>query len=51
MKFALAILVYTLMAVALGVGILMLVHGNPWFLAVAVAAFIIAFGKLGCQSH
>ncbi|HTX22158.1 MAG TPA: hypothetical protein VMD27_09935 [Candidatus Aquilonibacter sp.] len=51
MKFALAILVYLLMAAVLGGGILLLVAGKPWFLIVAVLVFIVAFGKLGCQSH
>jgi hypothetical protein len=51
MKFALAILVYLLMAAILGGGILMLVHGRPWLLLIGIPAFLIAFGKIGCKSH
>ena len=51
MKFALAILVYLLMAAILGGGILMLVNGKPWLLIIGLPAFVIAFGKLGCKSH
>ena len=51
MKFALAILVYLLMAVILGVGILLVVAGKPLFLIIAVIAFVVAFGKLGCMTH
>lgn len=51
MKFALAILVYLLMAAVLGGGILLLVAGKPWLLIIAFPAFVIAFGKLGCKSH
>ena len=51
MKFALAILVYLLMAVVLGAGILLLVAGKPWLLIISVIAFIVAFGKLGCATH
>jgi len=51
MKFALAILVYLLMAAILGGGILLLVAGKPWLLVIALLAFVVAFGKLGCKSH
>ena len=51
MKFALAILVYVLMASILGAGILLLVAGKPWLLIIAFIAFVVAFGKLGCMSH
>jgi hypothetical protein len=51
MKLALAILVYAAMAAILGAGILLLVAGKPWFLAVAFVAFVVAFGKLGCMTH
>jgi hypothetical protein len=49
MKFALAIFTYLLMAVILGAGILLLVAGKPWFLAIGVVAFIVAFGRIGCM--
>jgi hypothetical protein len=51
MNFALAILVYTAMAIILGAGILLLVAGHPWLLIIAGVAFIVAFGKLGCMTH
>jgi hypothetical protein len=49
MKFALAILVYLIIASILGAGILLLVVGKPWFLAIGVVAFIVAFGRIGCM--
>jgi hypothetical protein len=51
MKFALAILVYVLMAVILGAGILLIVAGKPWLLIIGLLAFVVAFGKIGCESH
>jgi len=51
MNFALAILVYLLMAAVLGVGILLLVLGKPLLFIVAVVAFILAFAKLGCLTQ
>jgi hypothetical protein len=51
MKFALAILVYLIIALILGAGILMLLAGKPWLLIIAAVGFIIAFGKIGCKSH
>ncbi len=49
MKFALAILIYLIIAVILGAGILLLVAGKPWFLAIGAVAFIVAFGRIGCM--
>jgi hypothetical protein len=51
MKFALAILTYLLMAAILCAGILLLVAGKPLLFIIAVIAFVVAFGKLGCMSH
>jgi hypothetical protein len=51
MNFALAILVYLIMAVILGAGILLLVAGKPLLLIIGVIAFVVAFGKLGCMTH
>ncbi|HEY5233792.1 MAG TPA: hypothetical protein VIK35_09695 [Verrucomicrobiae bacterium] len=51
MKFALAIFTYLLMALILGAGILLTVAGKPLLLIVAVIAFVVAFGKLGCMTH
>jgi membrane protein YdbS with pleckstrin-like domain len=49
MKFALAILVYLIIAVILGAGILLVMAGKPWFLAIGVVAFVVAFGRIGCM--
>jgi hypothetical protein len=51
MKFALAILVYLLMAAILGAGIVMAASGNPLLLIIALVAYVVAFGKLGCMTH
>ena len=51
MKFALAILVYLLMAAVIGAGILLVVAGKPLFLIIALIAFVVAFGRLGCMTH
>ena len=51
MSFALAILVYLLMAAALGAGILLLVAGKPLVFILVVVAFILAFAKLGCLTQ
>jgi hypothetical protein len=51
MKFALAVLVYALIGVVLGAGILLTVAGKPWFLIAAIIAYVAAFGKIGCMTH
>jgi hypothetical protein len=51
MNFALAILVYLVMAVVIGGGVLLLVAGKPWLFIIGILAFVVAFGKLGCKSH
>ena len=51
MKLALAVLVYGLIGLVLSAGILMLLAGKPWLLIIGVAAFVVAFGKIGCMSH
>lgn len=51
MNFALAILVYLLMAAVLGAGILLLVLGKPLLFIIAVIAFLLAFAKLGCLTQ
>lgn len=51
MKFALAILVYLLMAAVLGTGILLAAAGKPLFLIIAAIIFVVAFGRLGCMTH
>jgi hypothetical protein len=49
MKFALAILIYGIMASILGAGILLLMHGNPWLLIIGAVSFVVAFGRIGCM--
>jgi hypothetical protein len=51
MKLALAVLVYALIAVILGAGILLTVAGKPWFLIGALIVYVVAFGKIGCLTH
>jgi hypothetical protein len=54
MKFALAILAYLIIGLVLGWGILSAVKGNVWVLVIALLAYIIAFGRIGClpkKSH
>ena len=51
MKFALAILVYVVIALILGLGIIEVVHGKPWLLIAGAVGFIVAFARIGCKSH
>ena len=51
MKFALAILVYLLIGMVLSAGILLLLAGKPWLLLLAVLAYVVAFGRIGCMTH
>jgi hypothetical protein len=51
MKFYLAILVYLLMGLVLGGTILLVCAGKPVFLIIAFAAYVVAFGRLGCMTH
>lgn len=51
MKFALALLVYLLMGLVLGAGILLLMAGKPWFLIAAALVYVVAFGRIGCLTH
>jgi len=51
MKLTLAVLVYVLIGVVLGAGILLTVAGKPWFVIAAFIAYVVAFGKIGCMTH
>ncbi len=44
MKLALAALVYGVIALVLGTGILLLVAGKPWLLIIAFLIYAVAFG-------
>ena len=51
MKLALAALVYSVIALVLGLGILLLVAGKPWPLIIAFLVYVVAFSKIGCLSQ
>ena len=51
MKLLLAMVVWLLMAVVIGAGILMAVKGSPWLLIASLIGFVIAVGKIGCATH
>lgn len=51
MKLAAAILVYLAIGLVLSWGILLLLDGKPWLFIAAFAAYVVAFGKIGCQTH
>ena len=51
MKLALAVLVYLVMGLVLSAGILLLLAGKPCWLIVALLAYVVAFGKIGCLTH
>ena len=51
MKLALAALVYLVIALVLGLGILLLVAGKPWPLIIAFLLYVAAFGRTCWQPH
>jgi len=54
MKFFAAVLVYLVIALVLAWGIVLLVHGNPWVLAVGLLSYSAGVGVIGClpkKSH
>jgi hypothetical protein len=53
MKFVASVVVYLLIGVIIGTGILMAMKGNLWFLLISLFAYIIAIAKIGClpKSH
>lgn len=54
MKFVGAVLVYLIMALVLGWGILDLMHGHYWVLIAGVLGYILMLARLGCippKSH
>jgi len=51
MKFFLACLIYLIIGVVLGTGILLALKGSLWFLALGFVAYIILFAKIGCLHH
>jgi len=51
MKFSLAIIVYLIIGVVLGVGILQAVHGSYWLVIAGAVAYVVAFARIGCVHH
>jgi hypothetical protein len=51
MSLFLTALVYVIMGLILGVGILMVVKGSFWLLAVGGLAYLLLFLKYGCTAH
>ena len=51
MKFALAILTFTLFAFFISWGIIELLKGQPWLLLASLGVFLGAFIKFGCRAH
>ena len=51
MKLALAALVYAVIALVLGLGILLLVAGKPWPRIIAFIIYAAAFGRTCWQSQ
>jgi hypothetical protein len=51
MKLFLAILIYVVLGVILGAGIILALKGSWWFLIVAFLAYTILFSKIGCLTH
>ena len=51
MKLLYAFAVWIGMGVVLGIGILAAVKGSPWLLIAGLIGFVIAVGKIGCETH
>ena len=53
MKFVAAILVYALISLVLGAGILMAMKGSLWLLIAGLVVYVVTFAKAGClpKSH
>jgi hypothetical protein len=48
MKLFLAMVTYLGIGLVLGLGILLMVKGNPWVFIAGFLAYAVAFAKLGC---
>jgi hypothetical protein len=48
MKFLMSIVVYLIIGLVLGLGMLQTVHGKPWLLVIGLIAYTVAFAKMGC---
>ena len=50
MKFISATLVYLVIALILGAGILLATHGHVWLLAIGGLVYVLLFAAIGCKS-
>ncbi|MBI3415601.1 MAG: hypothetical protein HY043_09835 [Verrucomicrobia bacterium] len=50
MKFLSATFAYLVIALILGAGILMAVHGHLWLLAIGGLVYVLLFAAIGCKS-
>lgn len=48
MNFLASMVVYLLIGLALGWGILLAMKGSLWFLVAGLVVYILAFAKIGC---
>ncbi len=51
MKFLGAMVVYIVISAVLCAGIYQMMMGKPWLLIGSMAAYVLAFAKIGCMSH
>jgi len=51
MGFIKALLVWTVMALIIGSGVVLAAKGSPLLLILSVLAFVVGVGKLGCSTH
>jgi len=51
MGFFKALIVWLLMAVVIGAGVVMAAKGAAWLLVLSLLAFVAAVGKIGCSTH
>ena len=51
MKLIGAILIYAVMALILGLGMILAIKGNLWLLLLGFLAYLVTFGRIGCLPH
>ena len=51
MNLFLSVLLYVIMTVMLGAGILMAIKGSLWLLAAAIVCYFVLLIRHGCQTH
>jgi hypothetical protein len=51
MKLTLAIVVYLVIGLLIGWGILGMTRGSYWLLIASVFAYLYAFARIGCSEH